>query len=1271
MALRFYFGPSDGKLSKFAYQDVIERSMNEPEQRFLVIVPDQFTMQTQKELASMHPRGGILNIDVLSFGRLSHRVLEEVDCREIPVLDDTGKSLVLQKVQAQIADRLPVLGGYLHKQGYVHEVKSAISEFMQYGLSPKDVGDLIEYSRDKSALAGKLRDLQLIYESFQEYVKDHFVTAEETLDVLCRHLSESRIVRDSVILLDGYTGFTPIQYRLVQELARIGREVTVTLTCGEGADPYRLGGEQALFYLTQKTVADLERAAKEAGIARDRGADVFFDAAGNRRGAGDAMRPATDENHATFPHDGGSASKPCVDDQASKPCAVDHASLPHDDNRASQPCACEHELAFLAKHVFRYDAKTYAGENTGEIRLFETTNPAAEVHQAALEIQRLIRREKLAYRDFVMITGDLEGYAPFVESEFERLGIPCFIDRTRSITLNPLTEFLLSALNLSLKNYSYEAVFHYLRSGMSGIPVPEIDRLENYVIELGIRGKKAYFERFARKTKAMSKHSEEEGPLEALNKTREAFAAQVEILSEKARDKACNYVDRLYDFLVNAHAEQELKKRAKAFEEAGDAVRAKEYSQIYRLVMDLLNQIYQLLGEEEVSLQEFTDIVSAGLGEIQVGTIPQGVDRILVGDMERTRFKPVKVLVFLGVNDGNIPRNTSKGGIISDVEREFLKDSQHALAPTPRQQAFIQRFYLYLNLTKPTKALYLTYSRQGSDGKALRPAYLIDSVKRMFPKLKMEFPQMRPVMEQILTPAEGRDLLAGALRDYAGGILAKEREREFYTLFAAYGEPSQQKTRDRYLSAAFRRYREKHLLREIARLTYGQILQNSVSRLETYSACAYRHFLQYGLSLKEREEFGLEAVDLGSLYHNVLEKFSKGLATANETWFSFDAAYASREIAKLMEEQAVQYGGSILKANYRNEYQMKRMERILLRTVLTLQKQLKKGIFTPAAYEIDFHKMMELTRKADESAWRELTAGGAAPQAGDEGAVPRADDAGQILQTGGEGAVPRADDAGQVPQAGDEGAVSRADDAGQIPEAGGDAPWREMMRLDGRIDRLDVAEDDRNVYVKVMDYKSGDKKFDLVALYHGLQMQLVVYVNAALGREQKRHPDKNVIPAALLYYHVEDPVIEGTQELSEDELDQELTKALRAKGIVNENPDVVRLLDGEFQEKSDAIPVERKKDGTFTAKSSVMSREGMEKLSSFVDHKLRAIGREILDGNIALNPYERGDEKACTYCPYAKVCGFDPGIPGCKTRKIEDLPKETILKLMEDEMQSP
>ena len=179
MSLRFYFGPSDGALSKRVYRDIIARSLDHPECKYLIIVPDQFTMQTQKELATMHPNGGILNIDVLSFGRLGHRVMEEVDCRDIPVLDDTGKSLVLQKMQTGIKDRLPVLGGFMKRQGYVHEVKSAISEFMQYGLSTRDLDEMIEFSKDRDALAAKLLDLKTIYESFKDYISGHFVTAEE------------------------------------------------------------------------------------------------------------------------------------------------------------------------------------------------------------------------------------------------------------------------------------------------------------------------------------------------------------------------------------------------------------------------------------------------------------------------------------------------------------------------------------------------------------------------------------------------------------------------------------------------------------------------------------------------------------------------------------------------------------------------------------------------------------------------------------------------------------------------------------------------------------------------------------------------------------------------------------------------------------------------------------------------------------------------------------------------------------------------------------
>ena len=373
--------------------------------------------------------------------------------------------------------------------------------------------------------------------------------------------------------------------------------------------------------------------------------------------------------------------------------------------------------------------------------------------------------------------------------------------------------------------------------------------------------------------------------MERLNRIRQQFTDTVEILHMAPRAKAGEYVDHLYDFLEQNQVQQKLLNYQQRFEQEGDLAKAREYAQIYRLVMDLLDQIYELLGEEEISLQEFADILEAGFGEITVGTIPQNVDRIVVGDMERTRLKQVKVLFFLGVNDGNIPKNASKGGIISDMDREFLIESGTEMAPSPRQQMYIQRLYLYLNMTKPSERLYLSYAKVNSDGKGIRPSYLIDTVRKLFPLLAVEYPQNRSRLEQIEGRQEGARYLAEELREYADGTLREEERQDFYLMYRAY--EADPEGRDRLTAAAFRRYKESGLSRIVARALYGRQLENSVSRLETYAACACRHFLQYGLSLQEREEFGFEVSDMGNVYHAVLENFAGKLAESGRTWWDF------------------------------------------------------------------------------------------------------------------------------------------------------------------------------------------------------------------------------------------------------------------------------------------------------------------------------------------------------------------------------------------------
>ena len=1144
MSLRFYFGPSGSGKSHRIYEEIMQRAVQEPGRNFLIIVPDQFTMQTQKDLVMRSDRGGILNIDVLSFGRLSHRILEEVGTKEMPVLDDTGKSLVLQKIAADLKEQLPAMGSLLHKQGYIHEVKSAISEFMQYGISTQDMDKLIASAEKRGALAMKLRDLKTLYRGFQDYIKDHFITTEETLDVLSRSLAKSKILPDSVVVFDGFTGFTPIQNRLIQELMRVCAEIIVTVTIGAEEDPYQPDGEQKLFHLSKKTVADLVKLAAEAEV--ERGEDVFVKGGINRF----TQAPA---------------------------------------------------LCYLEQNLFRYQYEPYT-EKQREICMFEALSPREEVHQTALYIRKLIREEGLTYRDIAVVIGDLEGYASYVETEFGQLEIPCFIDRTRGIVLNPMIEYIKSALQLYIKDFSYDTVFHFLRSGMVDISREEIDELENYVIRTGARGYRTYSRLFTRRTEEMQQGSGQddteraEETMERLNRIRQQFADTVEILHMAPRAKAGEYVDHLYDFLEQNQVQQKLLNYQQQFEQEGDLAKAREYAQIYRLVMDLLDQIYELLGEEEISLQEFADILDAGFGEITVGTIPQNVDRIVVGDMERTRLKQVKVLFFLGVNDGNIPKNASKGGIISDMDREFLIESGTEMAPSPRQQMYIQRLYLYLNMTKPSERLYLSYAKVNSDGKGIRPSYLIDTVRKLFLQLAVEYPQNRSRIEQIEGRQEGARYLAEELREYADGTLQEEERQDFYLMYRAYEADAE--GRDRLTAAAFRRYKESGLSRIVARALYGRQLENSVSRLETYAACACRHFLQYGLSLREREEFGFEVSDMGNVYHAVLENFAGKLAESGRTWWDFEENFAAKVVREAIEGYAATYGETVLYSSARNEYAITRMSRILTRTVLTLQQHLKQGSFQPDDYELSFRFAENL-------------------------------------------------------------------DSIHV-----DLSEEEKMHLQGRIDRIDVSEDAEHVYVKVIDYKSGNKKFDLAALYYGLQLQLVVYMNAAMELESRKHPDKEIVPAALLYYHIDDPTIETPVELTDEQINEQILAKLRMNGVVNSDPEVVERLDHFLQDKSAVIPVEKKKDGSFSARSGILSREEMQLVSAYVDAKIRDIGREILDGKIAANPYEKGNEEACTYCAYKKVCGFDGSIPGYEKRQLEDLDKQTLMQRMQETVEA-
>lgn len=1139
MSLQLILGNSGSGKSRYLYEKIIEESLVHPEKNFLVVVPEQFTMQTQKEIVGLHPKHGIMNIDVLSFKRLAYRVFEEVGADRRTVLDDTGKNLLLRRVAMEKQSELVTLKGKLDKLGYITEVKSVISEFTQYDVEEEQLEEMLRFAEERPQLYYKLRDIRVLYEGFRSRLRQQYITAEEVLEVLYEVLDHSSLVKEGIFAFDGFTGFTPIQNKVMKKLLGLSEKVMVSIAMDARENYQSVGKIHRLFYLSKKTVHALIGLAKEAGAEIE--TPVLL-------GSGTETMPR-------------------------------FAEAP--------------QLAFLEQNLFRYNKRSYIPAEGEElsVSIHTAANAAEESHFAARTIKDLVRKKGWRYQDMAVIVGDMESYSSYLEKIFEQYQIPCFIDNTKTVLLNPFIEFIRAALEITSRNFSYESMFRCLRTGMCDITSEDVDKLENYVLAAGIKGAKQWKNPFVK----TGKHIKEEELAEYENlRIRIMEHLQPFAESIKRRSSAEELTKALYHLITSYAIQEKLLALEEGFTARGEMDKAKEYSQIYGITMELLDKMVELLGSEEMNIREYTQILEAGFEEAKIGIIPPTADRVMVGDIERTRLTDIKALIFLGLNDGWVPKAGGRSGILSDVDRESLAECKVELAPTAREDGYIQRFYLYLNLTKPSRRLYLSYGKSKMDGQAMRPSYLISMVRRMFPSLVVhDEDEYDGFIGRLESPENGMQYLADGLKH----LEQFKREPAFEELYSWYFSREDYRAEvEKLVEAAFYTRSEEGLGKAVARALYGSVLENSVTRLEQFAACAYSHFLKYGLGLSEREEYSFEPVDMGNVFHKIIEVFSRKLERSEYTWFDMPDDFRDSLLEECADEVTEEYGSKVLHSSARNEYMIGRMKRIMRRTIWALQEQIRAGRFIPANYEVSFAVVDDLE------------------------AVN----------------------------------IALTDD--------------EKMRLRGRIDRVDTCVEEDRIYVKVIDYKSGNTDFDMVALYYGLQLQLVVYLNAAVELEERVHPGKEIIPAGIFYYRMNDPMLDREGGETPEIINEKILKKLRLSGLVNQDPEVVESMDQGMGKDSKVIPVSYNKDGSLSRYSSAADAGQFKKLSGFVNEKMRDLGRRILEGEIEAAPYERRDKTGCDYCPYQEVCGFDKKIPGTRVRRLKEYKPEEIWKRIGEEV---
>ena len=1111
MPLKFVFGPSGSGKSSYLYQHVIQESKKYPERNYIVLVPEQFTMQTQKDLVMMHERKGIMNIDVLSFARLAYRVFEETGGGGLPVLDDEGKNLILRKIAGDYESELKMLGGHMKKQGYISEVKSVISEFTQYDIGEDEIERVMESAGESSRLYYKLADIRLLYRGFTDYLREKYITKEELLDVLSCEVEKSERLKNSTVVLDGFTGFTPVQDRLLGELMRHCREVIVTVTMDRRGNPYVYEHPYQLFALSKQMVTSLLQIAKQNKIPVEEPVELY-----------------------------------------------DHVPWRFKEQEA---------LAFLEKHLFRYGAGAYEKEQE-QVKLHLAKNPREEAYAVAEQVRRMMREDRYRLRDIGVIVSDMDVYADHLKQAFIKYDIPFFMDHKRSILLNSFVEYIRSVLHMAEQSFSYESVFRFLRTNLAGFTYEEIDELENYVIGLGIKGYKHWQEKWTRKLRGMAQED-----LDKMNHYRRQLVEKVDGLIYVLRQRRKTVADitrAIYEFMVQENLQVRLAEQEELFKAKGELALAREYAQIYRIVIELFDKFVELLGDEQVSLSEYCKLLDAGLEEARVGVIPPEVDQVVIGDMQRTRLKDIKALLFAGANDVYLPGALLRTGLLSELDREKFAREKLTLSAGGKEKAYVQKFYLYLNLTKPSEKLDIYYSKVSADGKSVRPSYLIQELQKLIPKLKVR-DEERYLKEQELTENIGFDRM---IREFVQK--RHETDGAWCELYNWYKKnPKWQEKVERFLEAGYYRKPLDALTEEAAKRLYGEEFETSITRMERFAVCAFSHFLTYGLGLREREEYDFQAADLGNVCHRALERFSYKVEREAGDWLKLTEEKRKQYVEESVEEAIADYGNSILYSSSRNAYLIVRMKRMLEKTVWALTKQLAAGDFKPAAYELRF--------------------------------------------------------------------------------------------ANGKIDRVDTCEDGDCVYVKVIDYKTGSKSFDVTALYHGLQLQLMVYMDAALQMEQKKHPEKEILPAGVFYYRIQDPLIDRPKEGEEQE---SILKELKPDGMISLEKEVLEHLDHCMVGESSVIPVKYNKNGSLSKSSKAASAQDFYLMMKYAVNKVEEIRQKILSGDVKVNPYRRGTETSCDYCSYRQICGFDTKMEGYRYREIEAMSVDKVIQAMKGEGQS-
>lgn len=1087
---------------------LLRRACQHTDCQTILLVPDPHSHEAERRLCKHGGDRACLHAEVLTFSRLANRIFQTAGGLGRSELDQGGRLLLMSRAVQAVSGQLSIYAKPSRRPAFLSGLLDTADELKSCCISPDRLSSAGE---EIGGITGsKLKDLALICATYDAMTAQTALDPRDRLTQATEKLAKCRWAEGKHFYLDGFVDFTPQQLALIDLLLEQGESVTVALTCDHLEETEDGTG---IFSPARRTAMQLQRLA--------------------------------------------AARK--------QPCTVEVC-------RTTSPTRSP-AITALEQRLFH----TQEGESTScgdDIRLFCAPAPRTEVEWTASTILSLVRKEGLRFRDIGVTARGYGRYDALVESVFDHCGIPVFRSAMSDILQKPVLSLVVAALDAVSGGYTYDDMFRYLKTDLTNLTRDERDLLENYVLKWDLHGSRWTQEApWTMHPRGYGFPLEEEDRLllEQVDALRRKVSTPLERLRTSRDQTGRGRAMALYALLEEIGIQQQLEARTDLLRQQGQLGLAEEYRQLWDILCNGLEQCALLLGSNLVEPDEFTALFKLVLSQYSVGTIPVSLDRVTAGELGRQSGHGIKVLFLLGADDSALPAVHSSTGLLSDDDREQLSAYGVDLGLRGIDRLYREMTDIYMACTRPDQKLLVSFSLRGNGGEELRPSFLVERLRHIFPDLTtldgtdglFRLCAPRPALEQAGTIPQVRSALA-SLPQWAAHIKRLDHSRN---------------------------WQRGTLSRQSVDRLYGKQVPMSASRMDKYKACHFSYFMQYGLRAQPRRTAGFDAPEYGTFVHYVLE-------------------------------HVLRDGGWQSKSGEVDEHKLKQLTHRIISTYV--QEELGGLEHQTARFRYLFHRLLSGVDQVVDNVVQELAASSFRPISFELGFGRNKD----------------------LPPV-------------ELEENG------IKLSITGFVDRVDGWVHEDKLYLRVVDYKTGSKSFDLTEVANGMGLQMLLYL-FTLRQKGLALYGKEIVPSGVLYIPARTAIVPGSHSMTEAEQRKLVDKQLRRKGLVLDDPEVLEAMESPDERGIRFLPIKRNKNGSISG-DALVSATRFARLERHVERVLRDICTELASGNIAADPFWRGPEKnACQFCDYAAACHFEEGRGGDCRRRMHTTKAADFWQSMEE-----